>query len=243
MPNFWDLPKAVRKRIYRLHLLQNDPVTYDDFKEICGCTQPDDRLLKELHGNRRCETKLMPNLLQAARKIDREASQIYYGKNSFTLFRPSEIAQWQKRLWRRHLNLIQSVVVEFWESVPWKLPSGRMAPYNPKYDADFRMIGGLKSLQNLTIMVDEKAVLDAILEASPNIEWHSSLGYGPQINIKLLNFSGMTRLRSIRGLRHLDFLRVDTPSTQIPKEQGSVDGGLLETTIRQEVMLPRSAKP
>lgn len=245
MTNFWDLPKAVRKRIYRLHLVQNDSIYYEDFKEFCGCTQRDDRRLKVRRGpkKRRYETKLMLRLFLVARKIEREASQIYFGENSFTLFAPHETGTWVKRLWRRHLNLIQSLVVESWCCVPWTMPS-MVLPYDPKHDADFRMIGGLKSLRSLTLHVDEKYVLDALIRASPTLEWHTSLGYGPQINIKLLHLSGMTSLRSIRGLRSLEFLQVDPSDTQIPKQlQGSINGGFLETTVRREVMLPRSTKP
>jgi len=247
MANFWNLPKTVREKIYRFHLIQNDSITIEDFEKSCGFTQPVDgvRRLTVQPGSKRkrYETKLMPNLLQADRKIEREASQIYFSENSFTLPSPKESSTWVRRLWRRHLNLIQSLVVESWCGVPSRC-GFRPFPYNPRYDADFGKIGGLKSLRDLTLHVDEKYVLNAILHASLAIEWHSSLGYGPQVNIKLLNFSGMTSLRSIRGLRSLKVIQVDPSDTHIPKQlQGSINGGFLETTVRREAMLPRSKKP
>lgn len=139
--------------------------------------------------------------------------------------------------------MIRNVVVEFWTGVPSKPHyDSRMGPYNPKHDAGFQKIGNLKSLRSPTILVNEKAILDALIHSSPSIEWHSSLGYGPQINMRLLNFSGMTSLRSIRGLCHLEFLEAESDITQVPRQLGSMEGGFLEITIKREVMLPRSEK-
>jgi hypothetical protein len=114
-------------------------------------------MLRSDSRKRRLQPKLSSSLLQAARKVDHEAAQIYFGENSFILSPPSQIEQWKRRLWRRHLNMIRNVVVELWDSVPYRYDFySASRPYNPKYDADFRKIGGLKSIQSLTILVDEK---------------------------------------------------------------------------------------
>jgi hypothetical protein len=41
----------------------------------------------------------------------------------------------------------------------------------------------------------------------------------------------------------LEVLKVDSSITQLPKQLGTMDGGLLESIIKQEVMRPRSWKP
>ena len=89
MVNFWDLHKTVRQRTYRLHLVQNDPIDYDSFKQShCGCNLQEAQLEARFDmtlTKPRWDPKLIPNLLQAARKIDREAAQIYFGENSFVV--------------------------------------------------------------------------------------------------------------------------------------------------------------
>jgi len=240
MPNLWDLPKAVRKKIYRLHLVQDEPITYQEFKAFCGCTERDDRKLAVKRGPKkiRTEIKLMPRLLEADRKIEREASQIFFGENSFVFCTPSCMDSWVKRLWHRHLNLIRSMILD-----DWYCAQNRLLTYSPSYDVGFQRLGRLKSLQSLTIMMDEAAVLNVVIRRFLAMEFHSSLGYGPQINLKLLNLNGMASFRSLSGLRHLEALKFNSSITQVPKQLGTMDGGLLESIIKQEVMRPRSGKP
>jgi hypothetical protein len=114
---------------------------------------------------------------------------------------------------------------------------------SPKCDADFKKLSCLKSLQCLIVMIDEKAVLHALIDGYENIKWHTTLGSGPQINLQLLYVNGMAGFRSIRGIRNLEFLQVGTFNTKGVKRLGSIAGGLLETTIRQEVTLPRVHEP
>jgi hypothetical protein len=238
MANFWDLPEVVRKKIYRLHLLQNKPITYDEYKKFCRCTRSDDELV--VKAKRNFEIKLMPSLLQADLKVEREASQIYFGENTFVLFIPRDIGLWVKRLSSRHLNLIQSINLASWINVltPWYI-----IPHGLRYDADFARLGRLKSLERLTVTVDENDVLHALINKFQTIRWHSSLGYGPQINLKVMHANGMAGFRSIRGLRYLEFLRTDLISTGSARglmQTGSIDGGYLETVLRHEVMQSRT---
>jgi len=227
MANFWDLPKAVRMKIYRMHLVQDDPITNDNFDKFCGYAGK----------ARRTRTKIMPRLLQADPKIEREAFRVYFGENTFELSTPVDIGLWVECLRLRHLNSIKSMVLKSWIAMRWS-----HIPDCPKYDIHFQRMARLKSLQCLTVMVDERRLLHAVLNTRLELKWHSSLGYGPLINIQLLHISGMTGLRSIRGIRCLDFLQVGSFGTQGPKQLGSIEGGLLETTVRSEVMLPRAEK-
>lgn len=67
MKGFYDLPKSVREKIYRMHLVQDDPVKFSEFKAICNCTDKD-----EILTNKR--PRIMPSLLQVSRKIEREGT-------------------------------------------------------------------------------------------------------------------------------------------------------------------------
>jgi hypothetical protein len=224
MANFWDLPEAVRKKIYRLHLIQNDRITLRKFGEFCRST--------------RGYEKAMPSLFRVGDKVQREASDIYFGENTFEVARPQDIKYWLRRLFPHHLKLVRSIVLKEWAVV-----RGGSVLRRSKCDADFKRLMTFKSLQCLTVMVDEKAVLHALIKEHENIKWHISLGSGPQINLQLLYVNGMAGFRSIRGIRMLEFLQVGTSITKGTKQLGSIVGGLLETTIRQEVMLPRVHKP
>jgi hypothetical protein len=236
MANFWDLPKPVRKKIYRLHLVQDAPIATQDFEIFCGRTH--DHMRHSAGRNskeRRPKTKLMPNLLQADRKIEREASPIYFGENVFRLWTPLDISLWVDCLWLRHLNLIRSMILMRWVKI-----RGSRILHCRKYDAYFKRMACLRSLRCLTVMVDEKLLLHALLNTPHKINWHISLGYGPQINMKLLDVNGMASFGSIRGIRRLEFLTERSSDAQEPKELGSIEGGFLETTMRSEVMLPRA---
>lgn len=64
MTNFWDLPKPVREKIYRLHLRFTTPVKYETFKELSGGTQA------AADGTK--VQKIMPLLLQVLYRLELE---------------------------------------------------------------------------------------------------------------------------------------------------------------------------
>lgn len=67
MANFWDLPKDVRERIYRMHLVSAAPVKYNAFKAFCGCSDTND------FGNQLIKVvRTMPRLLQVSEKLENE---------------------------------------------------------------------------------------------------------------------------------------------------------------------------
>lgn len=178
----------------------------------------------------------MPSLFRVGYEIQQEASEIYFGENTFEIAYPQEIKCWLQRLFPHHPKFVRSIVLKEWAVV-----SEGSVLRRSKCDADFKRLKTFKSLQNLTVMVDENVALHALIKGHESIKWHISLGSGPQINLQLLNVNGMAGFRSIRGIRNLEFLQVGTSITMSKKRLGSIAGGLLETTIRQEVMLPRAA--
>ena len=65
MKGFCDLPKPVREKIYRMHLVQDDPIKFSDFQTICNFSEEDEKATKKI-------PQMMPSLLQVSRKIERE---------------------------------------------------------------------------------------------------------------------------------------------------------------------------
>jgi hypothetical protein len=74
MAKFWDLPKPVREQIYRLHLVQEDPVDLKNFDAACGRNWTS--IWPESH-------RKSPRLLEVCKKTEREAAGIYFGENTF----------------------------------------------------------------------------------------------------------------------------------------------------------------
>lgn len=93
------------------------------------------------------------------------------------------------------------------------------------------MLGTLKSLDTLTVTIDEQETLERFLSYRSTIKWHKSLGMSPQLQLQALNFSGIPGLRSLRNIRRIDFKSTD-------EERGDIVGGFLDTTLRQEIAGP-----
>jgi hypothetical protein len=234
MTNFWDLPNAVRKRIYRLHLVTNEqPVDFEAYKKSCG----NDRV-RSSHTSQDRQFKpanrKIPLLLQVSRKVEREASPIYFGENTFGLWWLESLFVWKHFTWPRHINRIRKVLLLHW--TPRTDAAGNAA---------FRKLSTLHRLESLTFIVDETQRLRNLLDPSrydPKsvhraIRWDDSLGFGPQISLQALRFNGIEGLRSLRGLREVEFR-----GRYGPDHGGPTPGGLLETTIKKEIMQPRGSR-
>jgi hypothetical protein len=232
MKTFWDLPKPVRERIYRLHLVaEGQPVSFEAYKETCGYPESDG-----------CETVrpaklLCPSLLDVNRKMEREASPVYFGENTFQLFRPESLNLWKHFTTPRHFKQIRRLALSGWTEL-----RGASA------DGTFKAFNALPKLESLTFCFQEEETLKGKLSypdfRTPNrqITWHPSLGYGPQVNLQLLRLHGMDGLRSLRGLREVKFVKDLNVSSDNLGNAGSMLGGFFETVIMQEITQPRSLK-
>jgi len=67
MKGFYDLPKPVREKIYRMHLVQDDPVKFSEFKAICNCSDENEKSSEK-------PPRIMPSLFQVSRKVEREGT-------------------------------------------------------------------------------------------------------------------------------------------------------------------------
>jgi hypothetical protein len=240
MRTFWGLPKAVREKIYRLHLVADEqPVDFEAYKKNCGYTETckdEVRGYISRYSHPKPAKLKMPQLLQVSRRVEREASHIYFGENTFSLSNPESLYIWKRYTWRRHINQIRKVLIAY--GTTFKVGAG---------DAAFREFRKLPKLESLTLMIHETDKVEQMLQPSQYpqdcksvhraIKWDESLGFGPQINLQILRLNGMVGLRSLRGLRDVKFLDKNGSD-----DVGSVPGGFLETTIKKEIMQPRLPK-
>lgn len=217
MANFMDLPKAVREKIYRLHLVgEGLRVTLRRYKRFCGCD--DDRSYRPKGGQR-----IKPHLFHVSDKIEREASRIYFGENTFVLYGPEELRQWKLFAWPRHIHHIRKVALLRW----CKLRSPIAA------NEAFAQLGKLPKLESLDILFHEEWRLRQLLLFDPIIRCAGLSAMGPQINLQLLRLPGMQGFRSIRGLQELTYTNVNGSSDE--DIDGEMPGGLMEL-IRREIL-------
>lgn len=217
MANFWDLPTPIREKIYRLHLVQEDPIDFGDFRDACG-----DFVARPPWPGR--PARAMPRLLQLCKRTEREAAPIYFGENTFLVTDPYPVWQWKERLWPRHMKLIRQMTVNC-----WRTPD----VYGSGYNDGFRQLGSLKGLVKLTVKVDEQRSLEKFLERHSTIKWHSSLGCSPQLQLQTLHFSGIMGLKSLTNIREVKFAPMTPPvPANHPGKSGAIAGGILDTIIR-----------
>jgi hypothetical protein len=228
MANFWDLPKDARERIYRLHLVQADPIDLDEFVASCGGD------LGPYWSTRHYEHRGMPKLLHVCKRTEREAADIYFRENTFAWSTPIQTWQWKFRLWPRHMKLIRKVVINGWEDPD---------EYGKSYNEGFRLLKSLKGLQELTLKVDEQIGLEDYFTRHPKIKWHSSLGCGPQLQLQVLHFCGVYGLKSLTNIPHVEFQPLTEKGRKRHGDSGVIPGGVLDTLVRREMTRPPRSLP
>lgn len=219
MAKFMDLPKAVREKIYRLHLIaKKQPVTLYEYKKTCGYTKT--RRYRDKNVQRK-----MPPLLHASSKIEDEASLIYFGENVFAFDGPEDLDEWRGVVWPCHTNHMTKVALMRWSFLT---PAAA--------DKAFKNLWKLPKLDFVAVLINEEDEVRRSLYNDPIIRCGGRSGMGPQINLQLLRLPGMQSFRSLRGVRELRFI-VDEVELEGKNRRdfGSIPGGLLES-IRHEIL-------
>lgn len=227
MANFWDLPKSVREQIYRLHLVQEDPVDLNDFNAACRRNGTSIWDYSDPH-------RRVPRLLQVCKKTEREAAGIYFGENTFIWKRPHEVYQWKYKLWPRHLRLIRALTIGGWTD-----PEN----YGGGYNECFRLLSTFRGLKVLTLRMDEQMALEKRLRHHPTIKWHSSLGCSPQLQLQALYFCGLQGLRSLTNFPHVNFPPLTDEGRKRHGGSGAIVGGVIDTIVRREIARPPEFQP
>lgn len=217
MTDFWDLPRSVRERIYRLNLVLT-PLVFDEFMKMCGNKDT-------------FPLTTMPCLMQADRKLELEAVDIFYRENTFQMNVNKSPWRWINLMSRPHIDRIRTIVVNDW------------CRFSEGADRFFSFIGHLKGLESLSVQFDEQQSLRSYLQSTAKhagMKWHISLGHGPQLQLQMLHFTGIRGLRSIRGLRHVEFVpRNPEAREEIPGDFGPIHDGFLNTIVKKEMMTRR----
>jgi hypothetical protein len=217
MPNFWDLPRSVRDKIYWLNLVHEGVIDLAGFREACGLRPSG-----------------VPLLLQLCERTEQEAAGTFFGENTFYARTAYETYAWKAEIPKRHFKLIRKFSVDGWI---WP------DRYGQGYTGGFRVLGSFKSLDTLTVTINEQEALERLLRYHSTIKWHKSLGLSPRLHLQALNFSGITGLRSLRNIQRIDFkaqmmrYRKATGNSE-DDERGDIIGGFLDTTLRQEIARP-----
>lgn len=212
MANFWDLPKDVRKKIYRLHLVREDPVTLEehaDATDFCDYSTSSHRR--------------MPHICFVSHKAEKEATPVYYGENHFDLASAAASFGWQT--YTRHMRLIRRL------TCTW--------PKINAHDA-FLAVARMKRLEELCIRVDEVSMVeDRLKDRHFRQDWKCS-DPTPQQQLAILRHPGMTGLLTIQGVPHVEFIK--SHNWRGDEVGGPIPGGILETQIKPKLMSPKAAK-
>jgi len=219
--NFWDLPRPVRDRIYRLNLVHEDVLDLVDFQDACG-----------VEGNPyESAPRWLPLLLQLCSRTEQEAAEIFFGDNTFHAKYPHDIYMWRVRLLPYHSKLIRKFSLDGWNCT-----------YGQGYTHGFRALATFESLNTLTVTINEQAALDRVFVRHATIKWHKSLSLSPQLHLQALKFDGISGLRSLRNIQRVDFKSQTLKNRKTSGERGDIIGGFLDTTVRREIARPIEAR-
>ncbi|PPJ50346.1 hypothetical protein CBER1_05914 [Cercospora berteroae] len=213
MPDFWDLPRKVRDKIYRMHLVHDKPITQDAHDKMC-------RDRKAL-GYRQ---KQMPMILKVSARADREAAPIYYGENHFVFsgLSPSSLTY---RSFPRHFRLVQTVTCD------WEVDAGG-ASYA------FESLAKLKGLCELTIRVDEQKMVRRGLDNRDTRQFWGNTAlnqYSAQEQLAIYRCPGINGLLSLQGIPHVNFVARKVKGEDVG---GPIPGGVLQTQIGPKITAP-----
>lgn len=214
MTNFFDLPKLVRMKIYRLHLVRDEPVSPSEHNLIATRRSGG----RTYHGfTDEYTRKRTPPLLAVSKQAEREAAPIYYGENHFE-FDPVRVASsFAMTTYPRHLRMIRKVTCEWSEDMARE---------------GFLAISRMKGLQELYIRVNEGAMVRNTLNSR-----HVRQCYyipddqlTPQQQLSLLRHPGMSGLLAISNVPLVEFTRLKPPSYS-SDPSGPLPDGFLQTQI------------
>ncbi|KAK5152789.1 hypothetical protein LTR04_006318 [Oleoguttula sp. CCFEE 6159] len=208
MVSFLNLPKSDRQAIYRLHLHADSPVTLSDHNAATTL---------DVASKRR-----MPAILKAHKFIAKEAAHIYYSENDFHMNASADVISFMRGTDVKHSPLIKRLTFNYGDKQATKA---------------FGVLQRLKGLDELRIGVDERKMVVEVWAESLHLMWSRGEEITPQINLKVLLFTGMDALRELKHIRLVEFIR-DTRSAA-GVLSGPIPGGVLETMVAPCMMATR----
>ncbi|KAF7188935.1 hypothetical protein HII31_09858 [Pseudocercospora fuligena] len=183
MANFWDLPRSIRDRIYRLHLIEKDNITPLSYERL---SIPDARPHR------------MPALLLVSKRLEKEAVPIFYGENMFET--PSTyIGQLIHLIWPRHVRLISRLTFDW-------------SPSATDVTHDLGPLRHMRALQELNIKVDEREmVIKSVWSRDKKVRRRYPGQNGEQLTpqecLTLLQYPGIAALLRLSNIPAVSFLK------------------------------------
>lgn len=208
MANFNELPRTVREKIYRMHLVRDDTIDLPDWRK---CVK------HNFDYTMRRQKRFMPPICHVSKKIEKEAAPIYYGENTFEFPHLTQLSCFLAESILRHQKYIRRIGFKY-ECSAW---DGCAA---------LRKVGRLKGLELLTIRLNERSMISSMVARhSGSTEWVDDGAPTPQQQMKLLRFPAMSALLTISGIPEVRLLKLhDTCSDKV---DGPVPGGFFETNV------------
>lgn len=225
MATFMDLPRDVREKIYRLHLVYEEPITNDKHHTIVR------------HNSWKRPKNCTPALFEVTTKIEKEAAPIYYGENHFDLgevYHFDSICKFFKITPRRHLKFLRSITCTWAPtSGPWTYRTVSDYGGHGFVRGNFQRLSTLKNLVELNIRVDEADIIKNMRIGRATRQHHhlrDSEDLTPQESLAIFRFPSVSGLLSISGIPNVKFIeREKEPGGE--KYGGMIPGGPLETHI------------
>lgn len=226
MANFWDLPRPVRDMIYRLHLVEEEPITTEKHRNFAeDTTEPD-----------MYQVGRRPRICAVSPKAESEAAPIYYGENYFVFGwnktgSHSSVFSFTGCTSPRHLRMIRKVTFQ------WPLPYSYHSRAYGMAGESFTEIARFKGLQELYIRVDEEAMVRKMLVSRRSVQLSPPRPLTHQDGIAILRHPGMSGLLKISGVPKVEFIKRFSYSGA--EQGGPIPGGYLQTEILSKMVAPR----
>ena len=206
MASFASLPKYLRERIYALHLTLDEPIHHFEPGYPYGSSSV---------------VRKMPPLLTLSPKMEAEAAPFYYAHNHFCFHQPTDIHAFSRKTWPRHLHLITKVTVHWHEGDGYST-------------LGFSDLARFKSLSELYIHVDERAMIKKMMNRGRVMTRFVSDEPTPQQQLAVLQYPGMAGLLKVSGVRHVQFKKHVIRGSENDKT-GPIPGGILETEVARRL--------
>lgn len=219
MVDFFDLPRTVRDRIYRLHLVKADgPLTLDEHYDRVESSA--------------LSKKYMPSIMEISKRAEKEAGPIYYGENHFDIGDLDAFWRFSTSTWPRHLNLVRAITCAWTGDSNRSWSIGNYGNYGATRSNFIRM-SKMKRLESLNIRVDEAEMVRRMTFSRETRQRpFEGNDISAQEGLAIFQFPGMAGLLSITKVRNVQFIK-------LLDDKGEEHGGPLADGPLLTHILPR----
>ena len=212
MANFWDLPRAIRQKIYRLDLVQEACINFGTCKQ---------RELIRVEDSQRIGFVRIPALLAICKRAQEDAADIYYGENHFDVGEVSDVRLFHIYASPRHLRLIKKLTCTWCGSSEGEGFLFIARNLKGLEELNIRVVEALRARCSMSRHTMSRAAYAIYANNSPS----------PQQQLSITKSPGYSSLLKISGVRIVNFVRVEDGWARHCKSNGPIPGGFLETHV------------